>query len=245
MAAGDGRREALAALGIAPVDRAGVDVARRERDLHDDAGPGVNGQEGRIGRRALLAEGRQHDLHHRVVAREHAQERLVEAARAVVMGRGGEFVVEAEGVEKGAQPRIVVRAEALVRAEGIRHLRERLAEMLCDQLLVGDVVGDLAQPIHVVGEGDELRRDPAFGQNLEGVAHHRGARHLAEGADMRQARGAVARLEQHVLLPGGADAFDELPRLLEGPGGRNARGVDELGRKNGGFQREARTLASV
>ena len=172
MAAGDGRREALAALGIAPVDRAGVDVAPRERDLHHDAGLGVDGQEGRIGRRALLAEGRQHDLHHRVIAREQAQQRLVEAARAIVMRRGSEFIVEAEGVEEGAQPRIVMRPEALMRAERIGHLGERLAEMLADQILIGDVVGNLAQPVHVVGKGEELRRDRAFGQNLEGVAHH-------------------------------------------------------------------------
>ena len=221
--------------GIAPVDRAGVDVASRERNLHHDAGLGVQGQEGRIGRRALLAKRRQHDLHHRVIAREQAQERLVEAARAVVMGRGGEFIVEAEGVEKGAKPRIVVRPEALMRPERVRDLCERLPEMLSDELFVGDVVGDLAQPVHVVGEGDELRRDLAFGQNLEGAAHHRGARHFSESADMRQARGAVARFEQHVLLPRGPDALDELPRLLEGPGGRDARGLNELGRKGGGF----------
>ena len=50
------------------------------------------------------------------------------------------------------------------------------------------------------------------------VPHHRGARHLAERADMRQARRAVARLEQHLarrvrlLQP-----FQKLARLFEGP----------------------------
>ena len=34
----------------------------------------------------------------------------------------------------------------------------------------------------------------------EGLAHHGGAHHLAEGADMRQARGAIAGLEQHIAL---------------------------------------------
>ena len=34
---------------------------------------------------------------------------------------------------------------------------------------------------------------------LEGMAHPGGARDLAEGADMRQAGGAIAGLEQHAL----------------------------------------------
>ena len=63
------------------------------------------------------------------------------------------------------------------------------------------------------------------GQHAEGVAHHGRARDLAEGADMRQARGAVAGLEQHFVLAGALDARDELARLLERPGlGRLRRG---------------------
>ena len=50
------------------------------------------------------------------------------------------------------------------------------------------------------------------------MAHHGGARHLAEGADMRQAGGAVAGLEQHLAIEAAAlRALDQLARLLEGP----------------------------
>jgi hypothetical protein len=45
------------------------DVALLDRHLHDDARLGMDRQERRIGRRALLAQRRQHDRHHRVVAR--------------------------------------------------------------------------------------------------------------------------------------------------------------------------------
>jgi len=37
-------------------------------------------------------------------------------------------------------------------------------------------------------------------QLLERMPHHGGARHLAERADVRQARGAVAGLEQHLAF---------------------------------------------
>ena len=67
------------------------------------------------------------------------------------------------------------------------------------------------------------------GQHPEGVAHHGGARHLAEGADMRQARGAVAGLEQHLVLAGALEPRDELARLLERPGGGGLRGLGKGG----------------
>ena len=89
-----------------------------------------------------------------------------------------------------------MRAEARMRAEGIGNLRQRLAEMGGDQLLVRDVVGHFAQPVHIVGKGDEPRLDLVVGQNAEGVAHHGRARDFAECADMRQAGGAVAGFEQ-------------------------------------------------
>ncbi len=52
------------------------------------------------------------------------------------------------------------------------------------------------------------------------MAHHGGAGDLAEGADMRQARGAVAGLEDHLVLAiwGAREAGDDLARLLERPG---------------------------
>ena len=72
----------------------------------------------------------------------------------------------------------------------------------------------------------------ALGQHLEGMPHHGGAGDLAEGADMRQAGGAVAGLEQHLAIAAAlVDAGDELSRLLEGPGGGGCGGRDEIGRK--------------
>ena len=70
------------------------------------------------------------------------------------------------------------------------------------------------------------------GQDAESVADHGGARHLAEGADMRQAGGAVARLEQHLAVESRPlRARDQLARLLERPRLGDARGFDQFGRE--------------
>ena len=52
------------------------------------------------------------------------------------------------------------------------------------------------------------------GQRLEGVAHHGGARHFAERADVRQAGGAVAGLEDHrrILRPAAFSSLSSAPR---------------------------------
>jgi hypothetical protein len=52
------------------------------------------------------------------------------------------------------------------------------------------------------------------------VTHHRGAGDLAERADMRQARGAIAGFEDHLVLGLFLQARDDLLRLLERPGVR-------------------------
>ena len=91
--------------------------------------------------------------------------------------------------------------------------------MRLEERAVRHVVRDLAHAVHVVGEAEQPRLDLVAGQHAEGVAHHRGARDLAERADMRQAGRAVAGLEQDRLgkaLP--FVALDDLPRLLERPG---------------------------
>ena len=234
MAAGDGRLEGLARVWIAPGDRARLDVHGLQRNLHHDAGARMDRQEGRIGRRALLAQRGQHDRLHLIEAVEHAQQRRVEAARRVIVGRGGEFVIEAETVEEGAQARVVGRAKRGIFArERVGNARQRLAEMLGEHVLVRHVVGHLAKPVHVIRESEQARLDPALGQHLEGVTHHGGAGDLAEGADVRQARGAVAGLEQNLGRAGFGDARDELFRFLEGPGG---------GCQGGGVERWRRVL---
>ena len=113
-----------------------------------------------------------------------------------------------------------MRTEALMGAERVGHLRQRLAQIGGQQFLIGHVVRNLSQRVHVVGEADQLRF-PA-GERVQRVAHHLGAGHLAEGADVRQAGGAVAGFEQHRPVRGAAllalDALDEAPRFGERPG---------------------------
>ncbi len=213
------------ALAIVVTDGAGLGVVRHDRHLQHDAGARRDRQERRIGLRALLAQRGQHDRHHLVEAREHRHERGVEAPRRVAGGRRQEFVLEAEGIEEAAQPRVVVLAEARVRAERIGDFGERLAEVLRQQLLVRHVVGHLAQTVHVVREGDQARLDLVAGEHPEGVAHHGGARHLAERTDMRQAGGSVAGLEDHLVLRLALEPGDDLLRLLERP---RARALGEL-----------------
>ena len=136
----------------------------------------------------------------------------------VIIGRAGELVVEAEGVEKRAQPRIVVGAETRMGAERIGHPGQRLAEMLRQHLLVRHVVRHLAQAVHVVGKRDQPGLDLVLGQHAKRMAHHGGARDLAEGADMRQARWAIAGLEQHLVLRSLLQPRHNRLGLLERPG---------------------------
>ena len=121
-------------------------------------------------------------------------------------------------IEEGAEPRIVVRAKTVMRAERIGHARQRLAEIGFQRRLVRHVVRHLAQAVHVVGEGEQARLDLVLGQHAEGMPHHRGARDLAERADMRQAGRAVAGLEQHLVLRAFLQPRDNGLRLLERPG---------------------------
>ena len=218
MPAGDRKRDALLGFGIVIGDRAGLHIVLDDRHIQHRAGARANREERRIARRALLAQRRQHDRHHLLEPLQHAQQRRVEVSRRVIVGRTGEFVVKTERVEEGAQPRIVVRAKTVMGAERIRHARQRLAEILLQQLLVRHIVRHLAQAVHVVGEGEQPRLDLVLGEHAKGMAHHGGARDLAEGADMRQARWAVAGLEQHLVLRAFLQPRDNRLGLLERPG---------------------------
>ncbi len=115
-----------------------------------------------------------------------------------------------------------MRAEARVGAERVRNLRQGLAEMRRHQLLVGDIVGNLAQAVHIVGKRQKLGLDRAARERFESVADHGGARHLAERADMRQAGRPVAGFEQDLFLPGFLDALGQLFCFFERPGRRGA-----------------------
>jgi hypothetical protein len=115
----------------------------------------VDGQEDRVGLLAFVAQGGQHHLHQRVVAFGGEEERVVELAGLVEVGGRDELVVEPEGVEEAAEHRVVVMAEAVVRAEGVGDRGQRLLEMLAQHRAVRHVLGDLAHPVHVVREADE------------------------------------------------------------------------------------------
>ena len=99
--------------------------------------------------------------------------------------------------------------KTLVGAERVGDRGQRPAQMLQHHLAVGDVVGGFAQAVHVVGEGVELGRQ--VGEVLEGLADQGGAEDLGKRPDMRQARGAVAGLEEDEALPrrGTADALQQ------------------------------------
>ena len=213
--AGDRRRDALAGVFIGNGSRRGI--VRDDRHLQDDPGLFVDRQKRRIGLRALFAQRRQHDLHHFFEMPQDVQKRLVKASRRVTGGRGQELVVEAELVEEGAQPRIVVRGETRMRAERIGHLGERLAEMLRHHFFVGHIVGNLAQPIHVVGERNQPGFDLIIGKYAKCVTHHRCARDFAERADMRQPGWSIAGLEYHLDLGLALEPRDDLARFLERP----------------------------
>jgi hypothetical protein len=73
-------------------------------------------------------------------------------------------------------------AEAVMRAEWVGDLCQRLAEEGDQHRLVRDVVRHLAQAVHVVAEGQQLRRQT--GDFRESVADPGGAGDLSECADM-------------------------------------------------------------
>ena len=183
--------------------------------LHDDAGARVDGQDGRIAGAALRPEGRADDVHDGVVMRQDVQQRVIEAAGAVIIRRGGELELEAELVEEVLQHVVVVLAEAGELAEGVWDFGERLAKELLQHVLVRHVVRHFAQAVHVVGERQQARRQA--GEFGEGLAHPGGAGDLAEGADVGQAGGAVAGFEQSLglafLLQARGDTFG----FTEGP----------------------------
>ena len=146
------------------------------------------------------------------------EERGVEAARPIVVCRRSEFVVEAELIEKCAQPCVVVRAKTCMRTERVWNLGQRLAKMGGDKLLVRNIVRHLAKAVHVVRKRDEAGFDPVLGQDPQRMAHHARAGDLPKSSDMRQAGRPVAGLEQHLGLAGRLDARQDLARLLEWPG---------------------------
>ena len=190
-------------------------------------------QEGRIGLAPFRPQRRQHHLHDVIVLLGGAQQHRVEPARLVQRRRRSKFILKAEAVEEGPQPRIHVCAIALMRAEGIRHSRERHLHETVQLFRVRNSVRHLAHAVHVVRHADHPRLAMAAGQRLERAAHHRCAHHFAERADVRQAGWAIARLEHNRRILGAPgllellDARLQLAGLFERPGFCSLRDIGE------------------
>ena len=117
-----------------------------------------------------------------------------------------------------------MRAIAFMRAERVGHGGQRHLHIGLKVFRVRHGRRHLAHAIHVVGDTDHAGLVLAPGQRLERCADHRRAHDLPEGADMRQAGGAIASLEGDgpvFRLPGALHvlkAFEQCARLFEGPG---------------------------
>ena len=156
---------------------------------------------------------------HLVVDREHPEQRRIEQAGLVALGRREELVLEAEAVEEVPQHRVVMVRKALELAERVGHVGQRLIQMLRSISWFGTFVGTLRSP-SMSSEKQMSRVSLAFGKSLKGVAHHGRACDLAERADVRQPRRSVAGLEQsHLVLAAWnfIEPGNQPPRLLERP----------------------------
>ena len=226
--AGD-RQRLLVAILVVKGDGARHRVDVLDRHIKHAARLRADRQEAGIGLLPLLAQRGQHDRHDRVIPLRRPQQDRVHLAGLVILGRAGEFVLEPEGIEEPAQHRVVVVAEAREFPERVGHRGQRALQMLAQHGRVRHVFGHLAHSVHVVREHQQLRRQ--LRDFLKRAPDHRGPRHFAEGADMRQARGPVAGLEQHIALFGRRlfVPFQHTARLFEGPGFRGHRGVAKSG----------------
>ncbi len=219
MAAGDGDGDRVVGAGADVGDGARRDVAGHDGHLQHMAGDGIDGQERRVGGAAFGAEGGQDDAHHIIIMRQYPQQRRIEHAAGVAFGGGQKLVIEAERIEESTQAGVVVGAEAAVGTERVAHLGQWLTQVFAEHFGVGNAVRHLAQPVHIVGKGDQARLHAGH-QRFEGAADHGGAHHFAKGADVRQARWAITGFEDHRMTSWHAVriARQHLAGFLEGPG---------------------------
>jgi len=108
--------------------------------------------------RAVRTERRQNNVADFFVSAEHREEGFVEKAAPVALRRAEELVAKPETVEERFEPRIIVSAEAGMRAEGVRNSSQRSAQILTQHVLVRYIVGDLPQTVHVVRKGNQSGR---------------------------------------------------------------------------------------
>ena len=130
-----------------------------------------------------------------------------------------EFVIEAETIEKSAQPRVVGRAEGRIFVR--KRVRNRGSAAGRDGRRASPCSAHCRAPCAARPcrrKRREAGLDPILRQDAKGVAHHGRARDLAEGADMRQPGRTVAGLENDFGLRPERDSLDEPARFLEWPG---------------------------
>ena len=142
----------------------------------------------------------QHDIDDGVIMLQDQPQAFIKHAGLVALRRRTEFILEPELIEKRLKPGVIMFAEAVMGAERVRHNGQRLVKVGGEQVVVRHIVRHLAKPVHIIGKGDQPGRD--IRQDGKGMAHHGRARHLAEGADMRQAGRAITGLEQHIAFFG-------------------------------------------
>ena len=199
-------------------------VDRLHRHVQHATRGGRDWQERRVRLPPLIAQCRQHHFHDGVVLLRRPHQHRVEPAGLVERRCRSELILEAKRIQERPQARIHVRAIALMRAERVGHGGQRLLQERMKFLGVRHRVRHLAHAVHVVRHADQARGVGAAGQRLERAADHGRAHDFAERADVRQARGAIAGLEDHrcILRPARLfqllDARFQLAGLFEGPG---------------------------
>ena len=160
----------------------GIDVFHRH--VHHAARFRMDGQEDRIGLTPLFTQRLQHDLHDVIILLASPAQRVVKLARAIEFCGRDKFVLKPERIKEPAQHGVVVMTKAFELFEGVGHRCQRLLQVPRQHILLRQVAGHLAHAIQVIRKTDELGGNVA--DHLKRAPDHRGAQHLAKGADMRQ-----------------------------------------------------------
>ena len=142
-------------------------------------------EERAVGFAAFRAQRRQHDIHDGIIIGQNGAQPVIKASGPVTVSRTDKFIFKTEGIQKRLKARIIMRPEGIMRSERILHRCQRHAEIRHQRITIRNIVRDLAQPVQIIGKTHKacLRA----GQNLKGMADHRGPHHLAKSANMRQA----------------------------------------------------------
>ena len=153
------RQRPFAARFVVKGDGAILGVHLFHRHIQHTASFRVDGQEAGIGLLTLFAQRGQHDRHDRVITFSAKAQGVIKAARFVELGRGIEFVFEAERVQEPPQHGVVMVAKAVEFAVRVGHRGQRLLHMLAQHLLLGHVFGHFAHAVDIIGKADQTGGD--------------------------------------------------------------------------------------